>query len=176
MSEKGMEESINTSNVNKTNSLFILSNRELAKGYLNYLKMKPIYEKIDKLVASKTIVLNEQGEFTINSNNDYDNLVTFCKYYFNLDYILSARFLIFAYQKCRICLRRNDDPIFNIYDIWYTIQHFTVEPIRQTTKWAVTNELNKKGLIIKIKRGTYSLNLNNHDLYMFVRYLLQNDY
>jgi hypothetical protein len=171
-----MEWTINTSNVNKTNPFFILSNREFAKGYLNYLKMKSIYEKIDKLVASKIIVLNEQDEFTINSNNDYGNLITFCKYYFDLEYVLSARFLIFAYQKCRIYLRRNDEPMFNTDDVWYTVQRSIVKPLNCETKKHVIYELSKKGLIIKIKRKTYRLNLENNNLYALVNYLLQTNY
>ena len=158
----------------KSNSLiFPLENKDIVKGYYTYLGIRSFYEKIDRLV-NLGILIEEDDGFKLKTET-CDNIITFIKVWYELKYKLSAEFLYYAIQRCRLNIDMGLEPIFNVDRIWSIIRKD--RKINKKHKNHVITELVSKGLIERTNNNNYKvyiLNVNNYELFMFTRYVYEN--
>jgi len=158
----------------KSNSLiFPLGSKDIVKGYYTYLVIRSFYEKIDRLV-NLGILIQEDDGFKLKTET-YDNIITFIKVWYELKYKLSAEFLYYAIQRCRLNIDMGLEPIFNVDRIWSIIRKD--RKINKKHKNHTITELISKGLIRQANTNTYkvyTLNVNNYELFIFVRYIYEN--
>ena len=158
----------------KSNSLiFPLGNKDIVKGYYTYLGIRSFYEKIDRLVNLGILIQEDDGFRLKVETNDY--IITFIKVWYELERNLSAEFLYYAIQRCRLNIDMGLEPIFNVDRIWSIIRKD--RKINKKHKNNTITELVSKGLIKRTNNNNYKvymLDINNYELFVFIRYVYEN--